>query len=192
MDSTDAYETHALTFLRRRDSSTVGTQVINRWAQTLGRGAAVIELGCGGGYPVTRVLHEAGLRLYAVDSSPTLVAEFKLRFPDVPVLCEKVQKSRFFDKTYDAAIAIGLIFLLSESEQLALITSVSRILVPGGRFLFTAPVETGNWVDQNTGQVCKSLGRAVYETSLEAVGFHVVSTFADAGDNNHYDVERVR
>lgn len=189
-DSADAYEAHAREFLRGRDMSPIGTQVVERWSSTLRQGASAIELACGGGYPITRVLSNAGLRLWAVDSSPTLVAEFRSRFPSIPVQCSRVQDSDFFNQKYEAAIAIGLIFLLPEADQAKLISRVSEILMPGGRFLFTAPIETGDWIDMNTGIKCISLGQASYEKHLQDAGFRVVSTFVDKGNNNYYDVER--
>ncbi|MFK7893563.1 MAG: class I SAM-dependent methyltransferase, partial [Granulosicoccus sp.] len=139
-----------------------------------------------------RILDKAGLRLWAVDSSPTLVAEFRARFPHVPVQCARAQESTFFEKKYDGAIAVGLVFLLPESEQSALISRIARILVQGGRFLFTAPIETGNWIDRNTGLTCCSPGQRVYEEYLSRSGFRIINTFADAGANNYYDVVRVQ
>jgi SAM-dependent methyltransferase len=189
-DSAIAYETHAQEFLQGRDASTIGSVVVERWARALPIGSEVIELGCGAGYPITRVLHATGLRLWAIDSSISLVKEFKQRFPAIPVQCEKVQSSNFFNRTYHAAIAVGLLFLLPENDQLALIERVARILEPGGRFLFTAPIEIGEWNDLNTGIVCHSLGRIRYESCLNAAGFRIVSTFSDKGENNYYDVER--
>lgn len=191
MDSAKAYEDHAHEFLRGRDTSPIGTRVLNQWARTLRRGATLIELACGGGYPITRVLNAAGLQLWALDSSPTLVAEFRSRFPTIPVQCARVQESNFFDRTYEGAIAIGLIFLLAESDQAALISRVSEILEPGGRFLFTAPLEKGDWIDMNTGLECRSLGQANYEKYLREAGFGVVATFSDKGANNYYDMERI-
>lgn len=189
-DSAIAYETHAQEFLRGRDESMIGSQVVEQWGRTLPKGSEVIELGCGGGYPITRVLHAAGLKMWAVDSSPTLVAEFQHRFPTVPVQCAKVQYCDFFGRTYDAAVAVGLLYLLPEEDQLSLIERVSKILVRGGRFLFAAPIEIGSWIDLNTGITCQSLGQARYEACLHAAGFRVVSTFTDKGQNNYYDVER--
>lgn len=192
MDSAKAYEARAHEFLRGRDQSLIGTVIVDQWTRTLRKGATVIELACGGGYPITRVLEAAGLQLWAVDSAPTLVAEFRSRFPAIPVQCAKVQESDFFDRMYEGAIAIGLIFLLSESEQAALIKRVSKILVPGGRFLFMAPIEKGSWIDMNTGLESQSLGQASYEECLEEAGFRVLATFTDKGANNYYDVERIQ
>jgi cyclopropane fatty-acyl-phospholipid synthase-like methyltransferase len=192
MESVEAYEVHAQRFLRRRDESLVGSRVVEQWSRKLPPRAAVIELGCGGGQPITRVLSEAGLRVWAIDSSPTLVAAFQSRFPTIPVQCARVQDSDFFGRMYDAAVAIGLIFLLAEPDQAELISRVADIIVPGGRFLFTAPIQVHDWTDVNTGALCRSLGQARYERLLSEAGFRVLATFVDVGENNHYDTEKVR
>jgi SAM-dependent methyltransferase len=189
-DAALAYEACAQAFLRERDTSLVGADVVERWARALLPGAEVLELGCGGGYPVTRVLHAAGLKLWAVDASPTLVAAFERRFSAVPIQCARAQSSDFFKRSYDAAIAVGLIFLLPEGDQLALIERMATILKPGGRFLFSAPIEVGHWTDASTGLVCQSLGRARYEACLNAAGFRVAATCVDAGESNHFDAQR--
>jgi len=191
-DSASAYEAHAHAILQGRDASMIGSQVVEQWARALPQGAEVLELACGGGYPITRVLHAAGLKLWAVDSSPTLLAEFERRFPSVQVQCARVQDSDFFGRTYDAVIAEGLLFLLPEHDQLALIERVAKVLVPGGRFLFTAPIEIGSWTDLNTGMACQSLGQARYEACLNAAGFRVLGTVVDKGGNNHYEAERLK
>src|SRR4051812_29760360 len=191
MDAAAAYEANAREFIRRRDTSAIGVRIVEPWANTLHKGATVIEMACGGGYPITTVLHEAGLQLWAIDASPTLAAEFQTRFPNIPFRCERVQESSFFGRKFEGAIAIGLVFLLPESEQAALIARVSSVLVPGGRFLFTAPLQVGTWADMNTGLECRSLGQARYDELLTQSGFRVVATHVDEGANNHYEVEKL-
>ena len=190
-DSTVAYEKHALSFLRCRDNSEIGVQVANRWARSLRNNAKVIEIGCGGGIPVTRSLVNAGLKLWAIDASPTILAVFKDRFPDIPAQCATVLECDYFQRKYDAAISIGLIFLLSERDQIRMVARVSEILRAGASFLFTAPVEVGTWADIVTGHRCLSLGRDVYERALENSGFRVVGRYEDNGKNNYYEAEKV-
>ena len=190
-DSAAAYESHWSKYLQNRDQSSVGARVTEQWSRTLPEGAATLELACGGGYPVTRVLQKTGLSIYAIDSSPSLLTRFRERFPLVPVQCSKVQDSDFFNRTFDACIATGLLFLLSESDQEQLIDRVSAALVLSGRFLFTAPVETGCWTDLNTDIECKSLGQEKYESLLQRCGFVVLSFFSDSGGNNYYDTRLI-
>lgn len=190
-DSAAAYERNAQEYLSLRDRSTIGVEVVERWAKSIYPGTEVLEIGCGGGFPVSRVLVDAGFKLWAVDSSPTLLSEFKKRFPNIPVDCSRALESTYFGRKFGAVIAIGFVFLLQTEEQAAFIQQVSNLITTGGRFLFTAPLEIGTWKDINTGQECRSLGRKRYESLLRGAGFRIVATYEDEGLNNYYDAEHI-
>lgn len=185
-DSARAYETHARAFLAARDASDIGARVVDNWARSLVSGAEVIEIGCGGGLPVTRVLADAGLDLWAVDASPAIVSEFKVRFPQIPVDCSCVLQSTFFNRRFAAVVAIGLMFLLDPAAQSALIKRIAARLRPCGRLLFSAPAEAGRWADLITGHPCESLGHARYASLLTDAGLRVTATVADEGHNHYY------
>jgi len=191
MDSVEGYEIHAKAFLQGRDVSKIGSRIVEQWTRTLPQGATVIELACGGGFPITRVLQEAGLRVWAVDSSPTLLGEFRKRFPMIPARCERVQDSDFFAQKYHAAVAIGLLFLLSDADQESMMMRVAQALLPNGRFLFMAPIQAGTWKDLNTGLECTSLGYERYTQLMGSAGFRLLSTCMDKGDNNYYEAELI-
>ena len=82
MDPSHGYEGIADRFLRAR--SITGAATVRAWAEGLPRGGRVLDLGCGSGEPVTHVLVEAGLDVYAIDASPTLVEAFRAKLPDEP------------------------------------------------------------------------------------------------------------
>lgn len=188
-DSATAYEAHALAFMQARDTSTIGEDVIKAWCSDLPHNARVLELACGAGYPVTRALTEAGFQVWAVDGSSTLLSVFAERFPAVPVECAKVQESDFFGLQFDAVVAVGLLFLLSEGDQIDLIARVAKNLLPGGRFLFTAPVQACQWHDLTTGIMSQSLGQNSYETHLNASGMQLTRSFLDAGGNHYFEAQ---
>ena len=191
MSSATAYEKYAHEFLAARDGSVIGADIVGEWARSLPAGTDVIEIACGGGFPVTRALAEAGLKIWAVDASPTLLDQFCSRFPAIPTQCSSALECDYFGRKFGAAISIGLIFLLEESEQLALLHRVSEILLPNARFLFTAPTQTGTWRDTCTGHACRSFGEARYVEALEKAGFRLVGTRVDQGENNHYEARKV-
>jgi hypothetical protein len=103
------------------------------------------------------------------------------------VVCEAVQDSRFFDRTFDGVLAWGLIFLLSPEVQRCLIQRIATILVPGGRLLFTSPAEPLVWHDAMTGLESRSLGAEEYRRQLSAVGLSVTSEYEDEGQNHYFD-----
>src|ERR1700760_1897462 len=109
MDESNGYEDVAEIYIkgRGRDVNGIGSATVRSWASTFSQGAAMLDLGCGTGVPVTRVLLDAGLNVYGVDASSKMVAEFRINFPDVPVACEPVERSSFFDRSFDGIISIG-------------------------------------------------------------------------------------
>lgn len=191
MSSASAYQAHADEFLAARDGSIIGAGVVRRWASALSPGTDVVEIACGGGYPITHALVEAGVNLWAIDASAALIEKFRARFPHIPAQCSSALECDYFGRKFGAAVSIGLIFLLEEPDQIALLHRVSDILLPNGRFLFTAPVQTGTWRDMTTGHECRSLGEARYVQALEDAGFRVIGTHVDEGENNHYEVQKV-
>ena len=122
-DAARFYETQAMKYLDARDRSRVGTGIVQSWARSLPSGSTVVEIACGGGYPITRVLVDSGLTVWAVDSSPTLLRQFRLRFPAIPTQCTSALDSDYFGRTFDAVTSIGFLFLLRENEQADLSSS---------------------------------------------------------------------
>ena len=191
-DPSSGYEAVSMEFLARRGSSrtrsiAIGVKETRKWARTLPRGSSVIDLGCGPGFPITVVLVEEGLHVFGVDAAPSLVAAFKRNLPGIPILCEAVQESGFFDRTFDAVMAIGLIFLLNIEDQHRLIQRFAKILVPGGRLLFTASAKQGVWNDLMTGLESTSLGTEQYRRLLGAAGLSVTNEYEDEGENHYFD-----
>lgn len=167
--------------------SLTGQALVREWAESLAPGASILDLGAGTGEPIMPVLLEAGLDIRALDASPGMVEVFRAKFPEIEIACEPVEDSDFFGRTYEAIIAIGLIFLLQEDSQRALIKKVAKALNPGGRFLFSAPTQTGDWEDVLTGQRSVSLGQHAYNNALTGAGFESVISRHDEGESHYYD-----
>lgn len=194
-DRSNGYEGVATEFLAHRGrapSTAIGTGRVRDWALTLRRGAAVLDLGCGTGLPITKVLVDEGLDVFAIDAAPSLVAAFRSNLPQVPVACESVLESRFFERTFDAVISWGLMFLLQPDEQRALIARIGDALPPGGRLLFTAEARPVAWNDVMTGLESRSLGADEYRRLLAAEGISVTSEYEDRGQNYYFDAYRTR
>ena len=187
-DPSAGYDAIAAEFIRIR--SDAGRDVVTDWAATLPSGGTVIDIGCGHGAPITEALVAAGLQVWAIDAAPNMVAAFSARFPDMPVACEPVEQSGFFGRRFDGVVAIGLLFLLPQKTQENVIARVAQVLAPGGRFLFSAPVETGTWEDRMTARRSLSLGQARYHARLTAAGFSDISSHTDSDGTHYYAAER--
>jgi SAM-dependent methyltransferase len=189
-DPSNGYESVAAAFLAgrgRAPSTAIGARLVREWARTLPRGAAVIDVGCGSGLPITKVLVSEGLNVYAIDAAPSLVEAFRHNLPKTPVVCESVEDSLFFNRMFDGILAWGLMFLLLPEAQRSLIRRMADILVPGGRLLFTSPAEPVVWNDAMTGLESRSLGAPEYRRLLSAGDISVSSEYEDEGQNHYFD-----
>jgi SAM-dependent methyltransferase len=147
----------------------------------------VLDLGCGPGIPITKVLLDEGFFVSAIDASPSMVAAFEANFPGVTVTCDSVEASNFYNEKFQAIVAWGLIFLLRPADQADLIAKIARALHIGGRFLITAPAEEVTWQDNMTGLDSYSLGAKGYHHLMNTNGLVVASEYKDEGGNNYYD-----
>lgn len=184
-DASHGYEEFAEEFRSRRSRS-IGVETVRSWAQRLPRGAAVLDLGCGDGVPITQALLDSGLDVHGVDASPSMVGAFRARFPGVPAECASVLTSDFFARRFRGAVAWGLIFLLPPDDQRRLIARIAAVLEPDGRFLFTAPSQQCEWHDMITGQPSISLGADGYRALLSSAGLILTGEADDEGENHYY------
>lgn len=191
-DAPNGWEDVAGEFIAARELSAIGVDVVRAWARHLPSGAAILDLGCGAGVPIARSLIEDGFRVYGVDASPTLLAEFRRRFPQMSAACEPAEISAFFGRGFDGIVAIGLMFLLPANVQRSLIFRVASALNPGGRFLFTSPRQTCTWADLTTGRESLSLGDDAYITLLSEAGLGLVGHDTDEGENYYYHARKLR
>jgi SAM-dependent methyltransferase len=189
IDPSNGYEAIARSWEATR-SATIGVAVVLEWARGLPVGSAILDLGCGDGFPLSVALSEAGYAVHGVDASPTMVAGFRRRLPEAPVECCAVEEGAFLERTFDGVMAWGLLFLLTPEMQRAVIARVGKALRPGGRFLFTAPWEEAVWLDVGTGRESVSLGREEYLRVLVAQGMALVGEALDEGENYYYLAER--
>ena len=190
MDQSNGYERIAPEFLARRGSARstgIGVNEVRTWARSLPHGASVIDVGCGPGLPITEVLVAEGLNVFAVDAAPSFVEAFRRNLPNTPVACEAVQDSTFFNRTFDAVLSWGLIFLLSVVDQRRLIQRFADILVPSGRLLFTSPAKVHTWNDAMTRQESRSVGAGEYRRLLAEAGFSLSAEYEDVGENYYFD-----
>jgi SAM-dependent methyltransferase len=188
-DMSNGYEEFAREFIAARDPS-IGVDIVRDWGRNLPGGAAILDLGCGIGVPISRSLIEDGFRVYGVDASPTLASEFKRAFPQMSVAAEPVETSSFFNRTFDGVVAIGLMFLLPPDVQRSLILKVASALDSGGHFLFTSPYQDCEWQDLITGRLSRSLGKGAYTEILSEAGLALVGNYTGEGAGYYFHARK--
>jgi SAM-dependent methyltransferase len=190
-DASNGWEACAEEFIRgtREPHVAVGVREITEWVDRLPALCTVLDLACGPGGPRSEPLHTRGT-VYAIDASRSLAHAYQERFPTAHVVCEPAEGSTLFDRRFDGILAWGLLFLLTERTQEAVIRRVAQALEPGGSFLFTAPWQRVTWADNSTGRASLSLGRDRYRELLDAAGLSCVREYEDEGGNHYYESSR--
>jgi 2-polyprenyl-3-methyl-5-hydroxy-6-metoxy-1,4-benzoquinol methylase len=184
-DKSNGYDGAAESFMSTRNPR-IGAATVREWSHTLAHDSSILDLGCGHGVPISRMLIREGFTVYGVDASTKMIAAFRKRFPNAHAECSAVEESEFFRRTFDGVVAWGLMFLLPTDVQTIVIRKVARVLNPSGKFLFTSPKEAVTWYDALTGRESISLGAELYQKHLHAAGLNLVGEDFDEGSNHYY------
>jgi SAM-dependent methyltransferase len=150
----------------------VGVPEVEALTASLSPGACVLDAGCGNGVPLTRVLIAGGCRVFAV--------------------CAHIETCDFGGRTFDGAIAWGIIFHLTLDQQRQAIANIASVLKPAAPFLFTSGDEPGDDPMGITGQMNGvtfpyfSYGADSYRRMLGEAGCALEHTHIDAGKNMYY------
>jgi SAM-dependent methyltransferase len=134
------YEQLGAEGLARRTSSEADAEVVATLAGLIPRGSRVLDAGCGYGR-ITLPLARLGYRIDGIDLSPEMVEAASraagTESLEVGVMLGSMTRIALEASTYDAVICLWSAFneLLDESEQLAAVKEMRRILVPDGLLL---------------------------------------------------------
>ncbi|HEV2818135.1 MAG TPA: class I SAM-dependent methyltransferase [Allosphingosinicella sp.] len=169
------YEEHAAAWDRERGRDLHEAAWLARFAGLVPAGGRVLDLGCGMGEPIARWLIERGYRVTGVDSSPSLVAMARARFPQEEWI---VGDMRGLDlgRRFDGLIAWHSFFHLSGADQRPMFARFGAHAAPGAPLMFTSGTERSEAIGRWQGEPLYhgSLDAEDYEALLAASGFAVV------------------
>ncbi len=177
---TDLYERHAQAWDGDRGRSLFERAWLDRFRSIAGEGAAILDLGCGGGEPIARELIGRGHPVTGVDASPTLIGLCRKRFPDHTWI---VGDMRGLDlgARFGGILAWDSFFHLAEDDQRAMFPVFARHAAPGAALMFTSGPARGEAIGTYRGEPLyhASLDSASYEHLLLAHDFAVVAHIAN-------------
>src|SRR5437763_5041135 len=132
------YDHMAERYLQSRDADDPATLVaLEEMARSLPPGAAVLDLGCGPGVPVTRWLALRGYAVTGVDFSARQLELARQQAPGATFVKADMTALDFPPGTFDAVVAFYSIVHVPRGEQPALLRRIHDWLKPGGPFLAT-------------------------------------------------------
>ena len=137
------YDHVAERYLASKDAEDPTTlAALEELARKLPPDAAVLDLGCGAGVPVTRWLAQR-FAVTGVDLSTKQLELARQHVPAANFLKADMTDLSFAAETFDAVVALHSIIHVPRVEHPALLVNIHRWLKPGGGFLATWAL--GEW-----------------------------------------------
>lgn len=113
-----------------------GEPALAHLLERLGAGAAVLDIGCGGGVPVARTLARKA-DVIGVDLSSQMIRIARENVPRATFLQGDILEQEFDEGQFDAVVAFYSIFHLPREEHGTLFRRIYAWLKPGGYLMAT-------------------------------------------------------
>ena len=154
--------------------------------RTLPPGAAVLDLGCGAGVPVTRWLADHGFAVTGVDFTARQLELARRLVPAANLVKADMIEVDFPPGSFDAAVAFYSIIHVPRTEHPALLGKIHRWLRPGGAFLATWALgawegEEEDWEGWGAPMRWSHHGEEANLKMVREAGFEVASAEARTG-----------
>jgi len=169
------YEENADAWDRMRGRDLFELPWLERFSALLPEGGKVLDLGCGMGEPIGRWLIEQGYRLTGVDSSPSLIARCRKRFPGQEWIVADMRGLDLASR-FDGIIVWHSSFHLNPDDQRAMFPIFAAHSAPGAALMFTSGDDEGVRIGEWQGEPLyhSSLSPSEFEALLEENGYSVV------------------
>ncbi len=140
--------------------------------------AAVLDLGCGAGVPVTRWLADRGFAVTGVDVSAKQLELARTNVPEGTFLKADMTEVVFAPETFYAVVALHSIIHVPRTEHPTLLESIHRWLKLGGALLATMTVTAyegrdEDWEGWGAPMVWSHYDRDANVAKLRAAGFEI-------------------
>ena len=169
------YEATAHDFDRARSRDLFEKLWLDRLAATLPPGGAILDVGCGMAEPIAAYLIGLGFKVMGVDSSPTMIALCRQRFPQAQWIVADM-RTLDVDRRFDGLLAWHSSFHLTQGDQRSLFPRFAAHIAPGGVLMFTSGDEAGERIGEWMGEPLyhASLAPQEYRTLLDENGFDIL------------------
>ncbi|HVH15593.1 MAG TPA: class I SAM-dependent methyltransferase [Candidatus Angelobacter sp.] len=146
------------------------------FVERLPKRAAVLDAGCGSGYPVTQLLAQS-FHVTGVDFSDQQLQLARTNLPDSALVCSDIAKMPFKENVFDGLCSYYAIIHLPRREHPKLLADLHRILKTGGLALLCMgagdlPEDTGAY--QGTEMFWSHYDKETNLTMMKESGFSII------------------
>ena len=179
----DLYRRHAGAWTTARGTVLWERAWIERFADMLRQGVAVLDVGCGSGEPVARYLAGRGHPVTGVDGSPEMIALFRANLPGETAEVADMRSLKL-DRRYGGLIAWDSFFHLAPHDQRMMFPIFRDHAEREAPLLFTSGPAFGEAIGKLEGEPLyhASLDPDEYRLLLDRNGFDVVTHVAEDPD----------
>ena len=169
------YERNAVAWAKGRAGVVFETPWLERFKAMLPPSGSVLDIGCGSGDPIVRYFLNAGYNVSGVDSSPSLIALCRDKFPAQDWTVADMRKLNL-RKAFDGLIAWHSVFHLTPEDQRRMIPIFRNCMHRGSVLMFTSGPEAGEAMGEWCGEPLYhgSLSPSEYGERLAANGFDII------------------
>ena len=174
------YERHARAFDLERGKSLFERGWLDRFCTVAGAGTSILDIGCGSGEPIARYLISGGHDVTGIDSSETMIALCRERFPAQSWIVADMRKLNL-GRRFSGTLAWDSFFHLTQDEQRAMFAVFAAHVADGGALMFTSGPRAGEALGSYQGEPLyhASLDPEDYQRLLAAHGFDIVDHAAE-------------
>jgi cyclopropane fatty-acyl-phospholipid synthase-like methyltransferase len=183
----EGYDRMAESYLGSKDPVDPTTlAALEEVVRTLQPGAAILDLGCGAGVPVTRWLADRGFAVTGVDFSARQLELARRLVPAANLIKADMTGLDLPPASFDAVVAFYSIIHVPRTEHPALLGKIHRWLRPGGAFLATWALgawegEEEDWEGWGAPMRWSHHGEEANLKMVREAGFEVASAEARTG-----------
>ncbi len=156
------------------------------WLALLPNQSRILDLGCGTGYPVAKLLTTNGHFITGIDSSPQMIMHAqKLALNTATFQCADIVEFKP-NHLFEGIIAWDSLFHLAKTDQDLIYQKIASWLAPGGYFLFTHGDTDGEHIDYMMGQpfYYSAIPFAKIEKIMVNLDMHILSSLHDYREND--------
>lgn len=159
--------------------------------QRIPSAARVLDLGCGSGIPVARMLAATGRQVVGVDISDTQIARARRLVPAAEFLRADATAIDWKPQSFDAVICLYTLIHIPLDQQFPLLAEIAGWLRPRGILLVTTGHHAwtghdGNWLGSGRTMWWSHTDAATYRSWLTEAGLDILhEEFVPEGDNGH-------
>lgn len=174
------YERHAAAFDDLRGKTLLEASWLDRFLALVPEHAPILDIGCGSGVPIARHLLAKGHSVTGIDSSNSLIALCRRRFPQAAWYVQDMRRLAL-GRSFDGLLAWNSFFHLTQDDQRAMFPVFAAHASPGAALMFTSGPSNGEAIGSFEGEPLyhASLAPEEYRALLAGQGFAVVAHVAE-------------